>query len=104
MHFSKIDFFFKKNTFVFLGRKSQKSFRGQSSVPPGGTKKGVYKFWQTYFLSWVCSAILAQLIYRFCGAILIAQSQRNDMNLMTTAETVFDDHRSRHFSAQARHF
>ena len=54
MDFSK-KFFFNKNcifqkwfffpkicvTVDFVGRKHQKSFRGQSSVPPGGTKKRV---------------------------------------------------------------
>ena len=32
----KIDFLL-----LIFGRKNQKSFRGQSSVPPGGTKKRV---------------------------------------------------------------
>jgi hypothetical protein len=36
---------------------------------------------------------------RYIGiaALLIAQAQRNDMKLMTTAETDFDDRQSIHF-------
>ena len=95
LHFSKMFFFFQKLFFdlIFLGRKRQKSFRGQSFVLPGSTKKGVCYILAIFFLSWVCSAILAQLIYRFCGAIYrTGTAQRHDFDDHRGND--FDDHRS----------
>ena len=56
-------------------------------------KKGCAIFWQSFFLSWVCSAILAQLIYRFCGAIYrTGTAQRHEFDDHRGND--FDDHRS----------
>ena len=99
-----MDFF--KNYFlllIFWGAKIKKPFRGQSSVPPGGTKKGMYKIWHSFFWAGYAALYLRNWSIGF-AALFIAQVHRNDMNLMTTAETVFDDHRSLNSSAQAQHF
>ena len=114
MNFFKTAFFnkwlFAKKIFYFwfFGRQNQKSFRGQSFVPPGRhQKKGCAIFCIIYMYIFVWAWYAAPYVRNWTiaiAALFIAQAQRKKRTLITTAETDFDDHSSRHFSEQAQQF
>ena len=83
LHFSKMDFF--KIDFlllIFLAAKIKYRSAARVLSRPEARKKECIKFGK-HLLGWACSAILAQLIYRFCGAIYrTGTPQRHE----------FDDH------------
>ena len=94
LHFSKM--FFSKFIFqlkFFWGANVKNRSAARVLSCQQASKKGCYKLWQSFFLSWVCSAILAQLIYRFCGAIYrTGTAQRHEFDDHRGND--FDDHRS----------
>ena len=98
MFFLKLHFSKKNSNFIFqlnfLGAQTSKNVPRPEFCPARKhEKRGVLYSGNLFFLSWVCSAILAQLIYRFCGAIYrTGTAQRHDFDDHRGND--FDDHRS----------
>ena len=105
MFFFKMDFF-KSSLFLkmffpkfifqlkFFGAQTSKIVPRPEFCPARKhEKRGVLYFGNLFFLSWVCSALLAQLIYRFFGAIYrTGTAQRHEFDDHRGND--FDDHRS----------